>query len=226
MSLELVTYSICPFALKAKISLEQAKVKYGERCLDMGAPNAWLSSVSPLGKVPVLLTPEGSIFESSSICEYVADQLDPAQRRSASYEAAWERSWGRYAEECYMELHRVFAAPDARSVLARWAQFAEMLAHVETHCVKDARNPSEVTLMDISFAPLFLRMRQLHALSGKLVDLELFPRTRAWMDQLLRADCVTGAVSADFDPGYLRFLRSQNAYVAMADAVEAEQVPQ
>jgi len=80
MSYALYSYPGNPRAFKALIAAQYAGVKIDTPAFQMGKDNKtkeFLSELNPLGKVPVLSTPEGSVFESNAIARYVA-RLNPA----------------------------------------------------------------------------------------------------------------------------------------------------
>ena len=68
MALTLVTYPGNFRAFKALIAAEYAGVEIAVKDVDAKAA----AKLSPTGKVPVLETPQGTIFESNAIARYVA----------------------------------------------------------------------------------------------------------------------------------------------------------
>jgi len=74
MSLELISFKICPFVQRAVITLLYRQIPYTLTYIDLGAPPDWFKAISPFGKVPVLkVDDEHVIFESAIIDEYLND---------------------------------------------------------------------------------------------------------------------------------------------------------
>ena len=71
MALTLVTYPGNFRAFKALIAAEYAGVEIAVKDVDAKAA----AKLSPTGKVPVLETPQGTIFESNAIARYVARHM-------------------------------------------------------------------------------------------------------------------------------------------------------
>ena len=89
MALTLVTYPGNFRAFKALIAAEYAGVEIAVKDVDAKAA----AKLSPTGKVPVLETPQGTIFESNAIARYVARLRSDADLYGRTfYESAVHRS--------------------------------------------------------------------------------------------------------------------------------------
>ena len=90
MALTLVTYPGNFRAFKALIAAEYAGVEIAVKDVDAKAA----AKLSPTGKVPVLETPQGTIFESNAIARYVARLRSDADLYGRTfYESAVVDSW-------------------------------------------------------------------------------------------------------------------------------------
>ena len=89
MALTLLTYPGNFRAFKALIAAEYAGVEIAVKDVDAKAA----AKLSPTGKVPVLETPQGTIFESNAIARYVARLRSDADLYGRTfYESAVHRS--------------------------------------------------------------------------------------------------------------------------------------
>lgn len=96
MTYTLFTYPGNPKAFKILIAAQYNGVEVSIPDFNMGKENkskAFLAK-NPLGKVPVLDTPDGSIFESNAICRYVARiRADTGLYGKTFYDSAQVDSW-------------------------------------------------------------------------------------------------------------------------------------
>jgi glutathione S-transferase len=78
--MKLIGSSASPFVRKARIALAEKRIEYEFVLANPWDPAADRALLSPLGKVPVLLTDDGaSIYDSSVIVEYL-DTVSPVGR--------------------------------------------------------------------------------------------------------------------------------------------------
>ncbi|CAI5464954.1 unnamed protein product [Closterium sp. Yama58-4] len=93
--LKLYTFSYNRNAYKALIAAEYTGAKVEVPAFEFGKTNktkeflAW----NPIGKVPVLQTPDGPIFESNAIAKYVAKSSDKGLTGTSVYETALIDQW-------------------------------------------------------------------------------------------------------------------------------------
>ncbi|QEI07906.1 glutathione S-transferase [Pigmentiphaga aceris] len=89
-----------PFVRKVRIVLAEKRLDYRFELEDVWADDSQIQQFNPLGKVPVLITDDGSaIFDSRVIVEYV-DTLSPVSRLipSASRERVDIKCWEALAD--------------------------------------------------------------------------------------------------------------------------------
>jgi len=95
MSLKVYSYPNNPRVWKAQIAGKYVGVEIETPAFEMGKDNKSKEFLSkfPVGKVPVLETPEGPIFESNAIARYVARQHGSKLYGSNGYEASLIDQW-------------------------------------------------------------------------------------------------------------------------------------
>ena len=74
--LKLISFDLCPYVQRAKIILDEKKIEHETIYIDLAKKPDWFHKISPTGKVPVLITEQGTVFESNVICEYL-DEITP-----------------------------------------------------------------------------------------------------------------------------------------------------
>merc|ERR1719187_1501987 len=88
--LTLLNMRFCPYAQRTILCLNAKNVEYNiVNCALMSKPE-WLWALNPLGKVPVLLQGDLTLFESLITCDYV-DEVFPGRRLRAPEPAARAR---------------------------------------------------------------------------------------------------------------------------------------
>ncbi|KAK9908313.1 hypothetical protein WJX75_005835 [Coccomyxa subellipsoidea] len=108
-NLRLYTFPGNKNAWKAQIAAEYVGVKLDIPAFEMGKTNKspQFLKLNPNGKVPVLQTPEGGIWESNAIARYVARLSDKGLFGATAYDAAVVEQW---IEFCTLELDAPLAS--------------------------------------------------------------------------------------------------------------------
>ncbi len=130
----LVTKPACPFAERVRIVLALLGIPHRVETVDVYNPPAWFRRLSPLGKVPVLLDGEATLFESTAINEYLVERHggDAALIPESPAARAEMRAWIQVDETALVPaFYRLALArdPAARTRLA--AAYRERLAVLE-----------------------------------------------------------------------------------------------
>ena len=74
----LYTFIRCPYAMRARLALAYAQIKYEPREVDLSNKPAHLLEISPKGTVPVLLLQDKTVLEQSlDIMRWALKQNDP-----------------------------------------------------------------------------------------------------------------------------------------------------
>ncbi|MBU0901329.1 MAG: glutathione S-transferase family protein [Gammaproteobacteria bacterium] len=174
MSLTLVigdkTYS--SWSLRAALALELSGAPYSEQLIALNRPEtrAQILQHSPTGKVPLLITDEGIIWDSLAISEYLAEcfpaaQLWPQERaaRALARSACAEMHSGFVALRSHlpMDLKRnqalaeipADAMADIQRICALWAECRQRFAQAGGFLF------GQPSLADAFFAPVAARLR-------------------------------------------------------------------
>lgn len=91
---ELITHVLCPYVQRSVIVLREKNIPYRRTDIDLADKPDWFREISPLGKVPILVTGERrSLFESAVICEYLNDITPGSLHPEDALERAEHRAW-------------------------------------------------------------------------------------------------------------------------------------
>lgn len=164
------TYS--SWSLRAWLALELAGAQYGEQLVRLNQPDTRerILEHSPTGKVPLLKTDEGSIWDSLAISEYLAETFPEAHLwPRGAYARAIARSVSAEMHSGFVPL-RSNMPMDLSRDLALAEVPADVQADIERICAIWARCREEfgqdgpflfghASLADAFFAPVAVRFR-------------------------------------------------------------------
>lgn len=211
---ELISFKVCPFVQRSAITLIQKGVNFNTTYVDLKNLPDWFADVSPLGKVPVLRIGDTTVFESAVIAEYLDEQYAPQLHPTDLLTKAHHRSWTEFASDITMNMFMMLHKPDEASFNEQKELVKNQLAQVENEI--DATGPffagSEFSLVDASYAPIFLRLK----LIDDIYALDVFNsdgRIAKWSDALLELDSVKKSVVDDFAEIFIDYTRQGGGYI-------------
>ena len=215
MKLKLISFKICPFVQRAVITLLHKEMPFEIDYIDLGSPPGWFQALSPFGKVPILQVDDRhTIFESAIIDEFL-DEIcpgnllpkDPVQR-------ALDRSWIDFGSTLILDFSGMIHAGDAESYDRQHAQVQKELDWLENMLGEGPFfNGSEFSLVDIAYAPLFMRTSMLN-LQASLYPLEKYPKINQWAGHLLNIAVLSKSVVPDFESLFKGHLCKKAPYAA------------
>lgn len=212
MSIELISFKLCPFVQRAVITLNHKNIDFDVTYIDINDPPEWFRKISPLGKVPVLRVDGEILFESAVINEYLDDitggELQPAE----PLKRAKNRAWTEYASNMLGALYMTKMAKDEETYSKHKKQLIELMELLETQLGDGPWfNGDDFTLVDTAFAPLFW---QNAVMDGKLslIDSNKTPKLAAWAERLLALPEVQSSVVSDFESLYVAVLQKNDSY--------------
>ncbi|HEY8615023.1 glutathione S-transferase family protein [Phenylobacterium sp.] len=211
--LELVSHHLCPYVQRAAITLAEKGVAYRRTLIDLAARPAWFTTLSPLGKVPLLKVDGRVLFESAAIIDYLDETQGPALHPSDPFERAEHRGWIAFASATLDNIGALYNAADAEAFDARAAELEAKFARLEATLgqVPYFAGPA-FSLVDAAFAPVFRYFETLE----RFVELGTFagkPKVAAWRRALARRPSVQAAVDADYPARLERFFRMRNSHL-------------
>jgi glutathione S-transferase len=223
--LVLVSHALCPYVQRAAIVLAEKGAPFERRWVDLAAKPAWFTSISPLGKTPVLLVGEAALFESAPICEYLDETLEPRLLAADALARARERAWIAFASALLDDIAAFYNAPDDAAFATRRERLEGRLLAVEAALGEGPWFAGErFGLVDAAFAPVFRYIDAFDALPGPSLA-AAGSRVAAWRRALEARPSVRGAVLLDY-PGHLRaFLAARKSALSRALAAADAAAP-
>jgi len=214
MSLELISFDLCPFVQRSVITLMEKNADFKITYIDLAAPPKWFLEISPFRKVPVLKAENQAVFESAAINEYVDEVTPPCLMPQKPITKAINRAWIEFASELLILQYKMSVADNQKSYEESESQLLVNLGKLENK-LDNSRyfNGEQISLVDTAFAPLFLRFSILF----KKLDSEIFdetPKINKWSNTLLSQKSVIKSVNEDFEVKYLSYICNTSQYMA------------
>ena len=207
--LALVSHALCPYVQRAAIVLMEKGVAFERRDVDLKNKPDWFLALSPLGKTPVLQVAGDALFESSVICEYLDETLEPRLHPASALERARHRSWMEFGSAVLDGIGAFYNAPDADALSARARDLRARFERIEAVL---ANGPyfagARFSIVDAVFGPVFRYFDVFDEISdfGFFRDL---PRVEAWRRQLAARASIRHAVSPEYPALLARFIRDR-----------------
>ncbi|MDM8564567.1 glutathione S-transferase family protein [Candidatus Halobeggiatoa sp. HSG11] len=208
--LELITFAACPYGQRTLITLLYTNSPHKLTVIEPGNLPTWFKQVSPLGKVPILrVGDEKAIFESSVINDYLNQVTDNYLLPNDSLHRALCCSWIEFCSTCLSDFMNIIVAPSKTAFNEANDNFLKNLQILEQQV--DENGPyfvgEQFTLVDSTYAPLFLRMEHLSEIVDFYTATE-FPRIKNWSKNLLAQEAVQKSViGGDFSKIFRMFVQ-------------------
>jgi len=213
MGLELVSFSICPFVQRAVIALREKNIPFETTYIDVENPPSWFQEISPFGKVPLLKVDGEVLFESAIILEYLDEVFQPQLHPENALQRAKQRGWMEYGSNLLFEQVKVVLAKSEdeyqQSIESLGGSFARLNDQVNAG---PYFNGEQFSLIDASYAPLFMRFQILAEQRNDLLDI-LPGKLRTWSQALLQRPSVKESVVDSFESEYIAFFKSKGSLI-------------
>lgn len=209
--LVLVSHHLCPCVQRARIVLAEKSIDHELKVIDLANKPAWFTRISPLGKVPVLITDGRPLFESAVIVEYL-DEITPGSLHPDDpYERARNRSWTEFASATLDEVAGFYNASSDSALLNKAESLRSRFARVESVLGRGRFFVGErFSMVDAAFAPLF-RYFEVIENHSKLRFFTQTPKVSRWRSALRSRPSVKGAVDDDYHERLLHFFLDRNS---------------
>ncbi|MBI2255376.1 MAG: glutathione S-transferase family protein [Proteobacteria bacterium] len=212
--LQIVSNELCPYTQRAAIALIERGIPFERIYIDLAKKPDWFLALSPLGKVPMLKTGPGAIFETVAICEYINELAARPLHPSDPLERARHRGWSEFASAMIADIYAFYTAPDEPSFLRVAGNLRSKVAWLERHLGNGPYfSGAEFLLVDAAFAPIF-RLFETFDRIGDFGIFENSPRVIDYRAGLQARASVKDAVLPDYAEIFVRYLMRQNSYMA------------
>jgi len=215
MSLELISFKLCPFVQRSVITLLYKNVDFKLTHIDIANPPDWFRKVSPFGKVPILrVDDQTTIFESAVINEYLDEISEGSLLAEDPLLRALDRSWIDFGSAAILDLGGIMHADTKEKYDHCYAELGTKLTWLNDILTRQPYfNGAEVSLVDFAYAPLFMRMDMI-GLKHEMLDACGCSKVAAWADLLLEMDCVKKSTVPEFKELLFNMIRNKGTYAA------------
>lgn len=216
MQPELVSHDLCPYVQRAAILLAEKGVAFRRIDIDLDDKPEWFRALSPLGKVPLLRTGRGVLFESAVILEYLDEVHGPRLHPEGAFERAQHRGWMEFGSAILGQVWILETTADAAAFERARAQLAAQFARVEAALVAGPFfGGARFGLVDAVYAPVFRYFDTFDAVAD-LGILEGLPKVAAWRRTLAARESVRRAVAPDYGARLRAFIAGKGGVMAGA----------
>jgi glutathione S-transferase len=199
--------------------MNHKKTPFSFREIDLSHPPDWFEEVSPMGKVPLLLV-DGvhAIFESAVINEYIDEVTEPKLLSLDPLTKATDRSWIEFGSELIATAFELMTAQDMNQYLKLKAELFDSLSKLEAFLDQSPFfRGSTFSLVDASYAPLFIRLKLIVAFWEDLSSSALFPKIERWAIALLNTPSVQASIRPDFERKMFDYLSQAGSVLMSSD---------
>ena len=176
----------CPYARRTRIVLHEKGIDFEVHEVDLANKSEEFLSVSPYGKVPVLVVNGISLYESNVVNEYLDEVHEtPRLLPENPEQRALARSWMAFADDYFFPaIFRVRVGPQRgfseEQLQEAYEKPVDTLSRLEHQLEGKRYLVGEYTLADIAHAGNFHRLRELED-RGE-ISLENYPNVAAWTE--------------------------------------------
>lgn len=211
--LTLVSHHLCPYVQRAAIALHEKGVPFERRWIDLSAKPRWFADISPLGKVPLLISASHVIFESAVILEYL-EETQPSPLHPASPERRAEhRSWIEFGSSILNDIAGFYGTRDEDAFEAKRQLLCCKFERLEQAITgRDWFDAGGFSLVDAVYGPIFRYFDTFE----RIADFGFFdeaPRISAWRRRLAERPSVVAAVAQDYPGHLMAFLQSRSSHL-------------
>ena len=211
--LKLISFHLCPYVQRAIITLKEKKVPFTMVEIDLYNPPEWFDKVSPLGKVPVLMVDgKTPVFESAVINDYQDEITEPKLNPRDPLKKAKERAWIEFGSELMAVFYSVYTTQDRAAFEASLAEFFDTLSKLEPEVQGPFFRGYDFSLVDTSYAPLFLRLSFIPMLWDHTAW-KAMPKVRSWAETLLKHTSVIESCPSDLKEGIIEYVKESGPYL-------------
>lgn len=210
----LISHKLCPYVQRAVIALQELGIDYQRIDIDLDNKPGWFNTLSPLGKVPVMVVDnETVLFESAAIAEYVNDIGGGQLLSSTSVDKARQRAWIEFASATLNNIGQLYSALDETQYKNMVQELNKKWSLVELNLSETGFfSGNNFSLVDAAFAPVF-RYFEVFEQFTEFKFLNRHSKISSWRKKMAQRTSVIGAVSQDYPELLTSFVSIRNTYL-------------
>lgn len=213
---KIVSFGICPFVQRSIITMNYKKVPYEVKYIDLANKPDWFLKISPMGKVPVLETKNGVIFESAVINEYIDEVSDGNLLPSDPYKKAEQRAYIELSSAVIWSYFNTAVAQNEESYLKCKIELENNLTSLLSKFHGPFFRGKEFSLVDTAAIPGLQRILLTENLFEDLkISQENKDKFQDWIQSSNSLKEVEESVPSTFVDDYKSYLVKRNSYIHM-----------
>jgi len=222
----LVAYKLCPYVQRSVITLEEKGINYQRTDIDLANKPDWFKALSPTGKVPLLILNDKDslqevLFESAVICEYLDETTQGSLLPNAPKLRAQARAWIEFSTAMLNQIGKLYNAKNKAEFEQIQDTLAAHFSRLNIKLEKEVNNKKTThyfdgesfSLVDAAFAPVF-RYFDVFEQYVEITCMQGLETLQQWRKNLAKRPSVKKAVSEDYHPALVEFVKKKNGYIA------------
>jgi len=211
-SLHLVSHHLCPYVQRAAIMLCHKAIDHRRSYIDLAAKPDWFLALSPLGRTPVLVTPQGALFESQVIVDYLDEVTPGSLFPEDSFARARQRAWIAFGSETLAAIAALYSAADAAAFEAARGGLRGKLERIEREVIGPFFDGPLFQMIDGVWGTVFRYFDVLDDFPELRLTAGL-ERVGRWRRQIAGVPAVAAAAPADYASRLRRFLATRPSHL-------------
>ncbi|WP_085905399.1 glutathione S-transferase family protein [Kiloniella majae] len=212
--LELVSFDLCPYVQRAIIILDEKNIPHKRTYIDLSNKPDWFKEISPLGKVPLLKTEQGVLFESAVIAEYLDETTGAALHPKNHFEKAHHRAWIEFGSSILAGIAGLYSAQEHKTYTEKRALLITKFEQLENKLGTSRYFSSDqFQLIDSVYGPIFRYFDVFESFSDDNF-FESTPKVQKYRKNLAERPSIVNAVSQNYPERLTQFLLHKNAYIS------------
>lgn len=213
---KIISFGICPFVQRSIITMNYKKVPYEVVYIDLANKPDWFLKISPMGKVPILETKNGVIFESAVINEYIDEVSDGSLLPSDPYKRAEERAYIELSSAVIWSYFNTAIASNEESYLKSKNELENNLTSLLSKFEGPFFRGKEFSLVDSAAIPGLQRILLTENLYEDLkLSQENKDKFQDWIQSSNSLKEVEESVPSSFVKDYKSYLVKRGSYIHM-----------
>lgn len=212
-SYKLVSHPLCPYVQRAIIVLTEQAMPFERVDIDLAAKPDWFLEISPLGKVPALMTDRAVLFESQIIAEYLDETAPQSLHPTDALDRARHRSWIEAASHALNLIARLYNAPAPEPFQAAEAELRRLLHHVDGAITGPYFAGRRFHMVDGVWGTVFRYFDVIEREAG-LASLTASPTLARWRSTVMARPSVKAAAPSDYPELLTRFLTARQSEIS------------
>jgi glutathione S-transferase len=165
---------ICPYSQRALLAALESNIKFEYVDIEFMAKPQWFVSLTPFGKVPVLVDSGHTIMESLAIVEYLNEEKKLSWLGETNNSRAFSRAWMTYCDKLHDITRHYFTSKEDAKLEENIFVLQDSLKKCSQYLSKDNffmpnTRRKNLSALGIVYSPLFVLLNVLEEKSGQVI---------------------------------------------------------